>query len=44
MGNGKINGGSNSGGLTTFELLNEHAEKSESLGCVWAKQPIADKF
>jgi len=28
MGNGKINGGSNSGVLTTFELLNEHAEKS----------------
>lgn len=29
IGNGKINGGSNSGVLTTFELLNEHAEKSK---------------
>lgn len=28
MGNSKINGGSKSGVLTTFELLNEHAEKS----------------
>lgn len=28
MGNSKINGGFNSGVLTTFELLNEHAEKS----------------
>lgn len=48
IGNGKINGGSNSGVLTTFELLNDHAEKSNrEPGCIrgnfkalWMSLPV----